>query len=139
LRKICKFAAENDKVFGFNLSAPFVLEFYSEDVKFAIEHSDYVFCNEHEASSYAKMHNLDSEDRIGAAKHIASSKKVNQKRQRVSIITVGSLPVIIAIGQPDSKEAEVHTVEVPKIDKDLLVDTNGAGDSFVGGFMAALS
>jgi adenosine kinase len=47
--------------------------------------------------------------------------------------------VIIAIGQTDNKEAEVHTVEVPKISKDLLVDTNGAGDSFVGGFMAALS
>jgi adenosine kinase len=108
-------------------------------VKFAIEHSDFVFCNEDEASAYAKLHNLDPEDRIGAAKHIAGSKKVNQKRQRVSIVTVGCEPVIIAIGQPDNKEAEVHTVEVPKIAKDLLVDTNGAGDSFVGGFMAALS
>jgi sugar/nucleoside kinase (ribokinase family) len=28
---------------------------------------------------------------------------------------------------------------VPKIAKDLIVDTNGAGDSFVGGFFAALS
>ena len=28
---------------------------------------------------------------------------------------------------------------MPKIAKELLVDTNGSGDSFVGGFMAALS
>ena len=108
-------------------------------MKFAIEHADFVFCNEDEASAYAKMYDLDPTDRVGAAKHIAGSKKANQKRQRVSIITVGCEPVIIAIGQTDNKEAVVHTVEVPKISKDLLVDTNGAGDSFVGGFMAALS
>lgn len=85
------------------------------------------------------MFGLDPEDRIGAAKHIASGKKANSRRQRVSIITVGCEPVIVAIGQPDGKEPEVHTIEVPKISKDLIVDTNGAGDSFVGGFFAALS
>ena len=31
------------------------------------------------------------------------------------------------------------TVEIPKIPKELIKDTNGAGDSFVGGFLAALS
>lgn len=85
------------------------------------------------------MHDLNPEDRIGAAKHIASGKKANQKRQRVSVITVGCEPVIVAIGQADGREPEVHTIEVPKIAKDLIVDTNGAGDSFVGGFFAALS
>lgn len=57
-----------------------MLQFYSDDVKFAIEHADFVFCNEDEASAYAKMYNLDPEDRVGAAKHIASSRKANQKR-----------------------------------------------------------
>jgi adenosine kinase len=31
----------------------------------------------------------------------------------------------------------MHTIEVPKIPKEQIVDTNGAGDSFVGGFLAA--
>lgn len=31
----------------------------------------------------------------------------------------------------------MHFVDVPKIEKELIVDTNGAGDSFVGGFLAA--
>ena len=85
------------------------------------------------------MFDLNPEDRIGAAKHIVNSKKANSRRPRVSIITCGCEPVIVVIGQPDSKEPEVHTIDVPKISKDLIVDTNGAGDSFVGGFFAALS
>lgn len=30
------------------------------------------------------------------------------------------------------------TREVPSVEKDQIVDTNGAGDSFVGGFFSAL-
>jgi hypothetical protein len=39
-----------------------------------------VFCNEDEAAAYAKMYNLNPEDRVGAAKHIASGKKANNRR-----------------------------------------------------------
>lgn len=31
----------------------------------------------------------------------------------------------------------MFTQEVPALEKDLIVDTNGAGDSFVGGFFSA--
>lgn len=34
--------------------------------------------------------------------------------------------------------AEIETIELEKIDKSTIVDTNGAGDSFVGAFFAAL-
>jgi len=30
-------------------------------------------------------------------------------------------------------------VDVPALDRELIVDTNGAGDSFVGGFFASLA
>jgi len=39
-----------------------------------------VFCNEDEAAAYAKMYDLNPEDRVGAAKHIASGKKANNRR-----------------------------------------------------------
>jgi len=52
-----------------------------------IEHADYVFCNEDEGSAYAKVVGIAEHDRVAAAKHIASSKKSNQHRPRVSIIT----------------------------------------------------
>ena len=31
---------------------------------------------------------------------------------------------------------EIKEIEVPKIEADKLVDTNGAGDAFVGGFLS---
>lgn len=37
-----------------------------------------------------------------------------------------------------AKGGHVTTYEVPSIDSSLIVDTNGAGDAFVGGFLAAL-
>jgi adenosine kinase len=67
-------------------------------VKFALEYSDFVFCNEDEAAAYNKMYGMEPEDRVAAAKHIVGGKKANTKRQRVSIITMGCDPVIIAIG-----------------------------------------
>lgn len=36
-------------------------------------------------------------------------------------------------------EPKVEYVDVPPVDKDRIVDTNGAGDSFVGGFFASLA
>ncbi len=48
LRQVAALCANNDKPFGFNLSACFVIQFYWEDVKYAIEHADFVFCNEDE-------------------------------------------------------------------------------------------
>jgi len=77
LRKICHFAAEHDKPFGFNLSAVFLLQFEAENIKYAIEHADFVFCNEDEASAYNKLYDIATDDRVAAAKHIVASKKAN--------------------------------------------------------------
>ena len=39
----------------------------------------------------------------------------------------------------DTTKVVISSEVARKIAKDLIVDTNGAGDSFVGGFFAALS
>lgn len=108
-----------------------------DSVMRCIEHADYVFCNEDEGSTYAKIVGIAEHDRVAAARHIAESKKANSKRPRVSIITQGSEPVIVA--SHDGKDTKVFEVAIPKIDSSLIVDTNGAGDSFVGGFLAAVA
>jgi len=137
LKKVCEFATEHDKPFAFNFGAVFLLLIAKDSVLKCIEHADYVFCNEDEGSAYAKVVGIDEKDRVGAARHIAESKKANTKRPRVSIITQGSDSVIVATN--DGKDTKVFEVEVPKIDKSLIVDTNGAGDAFTGGFLAALA
>merc|ERR1712107_687855 len=56
-----------------------------------------------------------------------------KSRKRTVVITQGADPTIVAING--------HVKEYPIIalPKESLVDTNGAGDAFVGGFLAALS
>lgn len=136
--KLCQFASENNKPLGFNVSALFVIQFYMEAVKRTIKHADYVFCNEDEGSAFAQAEGLEASDRVGVAKLLASYEKVNQERPRVVIITQGKEPTIVATGVP-GQEARVDLVEVAPIDQSLIIDTNGAGDSFVGGFFASLS
>jgi adenosine kinase len=60
------------------------------------------------------------------AKAISELPKKNSQRKRVVVITQGSDPTVLAITGQDLKEFAVK--------KPLeIVDTNGAGDSFVGG------
>ena len=69
---------------------------------------------------------------------IAKSKKVNTQRPRVVIISQGAKPVIVATYQ-EGKTEDITEVEVPAIPSDQIVDSNGAGDSFTGGFLARLA
>ena len=51
--------------------------------------------------------------------------------QNLQVITQGKEPTIVAKG------GKVTTYDVPPVDPSDIVDTNGAGDAFVGGFLAA--
>lgn len=64
-----------------------MLAIAKDSVMRCIEHADYVFCNEDEGSAYAKIVGIDEKDRVAAARHIAESKKINEKRPRVVVIT----------------------------------------------------
>merc|ERR1711957_410271 len=109
LQKVMQQANDEDKPMLFNISAVFLVDFFKDQTMFCIEHADYV--------------------RTEAAKHIAKSKKANQKRPRFAIVTQGSDQVIIAEHDPATPDADVKVshVEVPKIDSALIIDTNGAG------------
>jgi len=52
LLEVGKFASDNDVPFGFNLSAVFLIQFFSETVLAALEHADFVFANEDEADAF---------------------------------------------------------------------------------------
>merc|ERR1712228_957961 len=53
--------------------------------------------------------------------------------KRKVVITQGCDPTVVVIN------GVVTKYPVIKLDADKIVDTNGAGDAFVGGFLAALS
>jgi len=131
LKIVAEHALANNKTFCLNLSAPFIIDFFGDQVATALEYADYLFCNESEAAAYGKKHGL-GEDLKEVALKIAASPKKNSARPRTVIFTQGSSSTIVAC----NGKVEEYAVEL--LPKEQLVDTNGAGDAFVGGFLAGL-
>ena len=123
--------AKKNKIFGLNLSAPFIVEFFGEQLAQALQYADFLFANESEAAAYAKKNEL-SEDLKELALAVAASPKKNSSRPRTVIFTQGSKSTIVACN------GVVQEFAVEPLAKEQLVDTNGAGDAFVGGYLSQL-
>lgn len=54
MKQVTHYCAENDKPFLFNIAATWILHTNYDDIMDAIEHSDFVFCNEDEGSLMAE-------------------------------------------------------------------------------------
>ncbi|ODV95733.1 hypothetical protein PACTADRAFT_2047 [Pachysolen tannophilus NRRL Y-2460] len=131
-------AAKTNKVFALNFSAPFIPQFFKDPLDQVIPYTDYVICNESEADSYAKSHDLDTTDLKEIAKSIAKLTKVNTKRDRVVIFTQGLDPTLSVTYKIEKNEFEIKEYPVHPLETSKIVDTNGAGDAFAAGFMAGL-
>mmetsp|Transcript_8827 Transcript_8827/g.16656 ORF Transcript_8827/g.16656 Transcript_8827/m.16656 type:complete len:348 (+) Transcript_8827:352-1395(+) len=128
---IAEHALQENKTFCLNLSAPFIIDFFGDAVATAIPYADFLFCNESEAEAYAKKHGL-GEDLKEVALKVAALPKKNENRPRTVIFTQGSKSTIVAY------DGVVTEYDVEPLAKEKLVDTNGAGDAFVGGFLSEL-
>eukprot|EP01098_Paradermamoeba_levis_P002846 TRINITY_DN1353_c0_g1_i1.p1 TRINITY_DN1353_c0_g1~~TRINITY_DN1353_c0_g1_i1.p1 ORF type:complete len:339 (-),score=126.92 TRINITY_DN1353_c0_g1_i1:79-1095(-) len=124
-----KHATQHNKYFAVNISAPFIAEFYSEPLATAIFYADIVISNETEAEAYGKKHGIEGKLEDVAAK-ISALPKSNASRKRMVIITQGAHATLVYDGEKH------HTFHPLKLDASKIVDTNGAGDSFVGGFLS---
>uniref|UniRef100_A0AAQ5YNV8 Adenosine kinase n=1 Tax=Amphiprion ocellaris TaxID=80972 RepID=A0AAQ5YNV8_AMPOC len=82
-----------------------------------------------EAATFAKELGFETDDIAEIAKKTQNLPKENTKRQRVVVFTQG---------KDDAVATKVTMFPVVDIDQNDIVDTNGAGDSFVGGFLSAL-
>ncbi len=94
--------------------------------------ASFVFGNETEAEAWGATHEQPAGASISDIAIAMSSQPFTGTGPRTVVITQGAKPTLIAQGG-----ALLHTVEVPPVEN--IVDTNGAGDAFVGGFLAALS
>jgi len=128
--KVAKNCAARDKTYCINLSAPFLCQFFKDQMASVLPFTDIVFGNETEAAAYAEFNNIETRDVAEIAKKIAMLPKENGSKGRLVVITQGEGPVIAV------DKGEVKTFPVSPLDKTEIVDTNGAGDAFVGGFLA---
>ncbi|KAL9651826.1 hypothetical protein ABK040_000174 [Willaertia magna] len=129
---VAEHALQNNKVFSFNLSALFIINFFNEVLMKVIPYTDYLFGNEDEAKEFAKTLKLDTTDVGEIAAKVSLLEKKNDKRKRYVVFTQG--PDDVCIGY----DGKCTKIPVKKIPKEQIVDTNGAGDSFVGGFLSFL-
>lgn len=140
IEKLGKHAAETNKVFAMNFSAPFIPQFFKDPLDAAVLYTDFVIANESEAAAYAESHGLDvkSDDVVGIAKAIAKLPKANTQRPRTVVFTQGLDPTVTVSYNAGSDSFEVNEYKVREVSVDKIADTNGAGDAFASGFMAAL-
>jgi len=127
-----KYVSESNKILAWSVAAPFIAEYYLDKVKAVLPYVDYLVANETEAQTLLKQLGIEDKDEEIAMKTLSELPKVNNNRSRVIIFTHGPDPVRIY------HEGKLKVYPVPVLSKEVLVDTNGAGDAFFGGFLAGL-
>uniref|UniRef100_A0A8D0L6Y2 Adenosine kinase n=2 Tax=Sphenodon punctatus TaxID=8508 RepID=A0A8D0L6Y2_SPHPU len=118
--KVATQSSTHNKTFSLNLSAPFISQFYKEPLMKVMSYVDILFGNE------------TTEDIKEIARKAQALPKMNPKRQRIVVFTQGKDDTIMAT------ENEIRAFPVLISDQSEIVDTNGAGDAFVGGFLSQL-
>lgn len=131
--QIAKHAAEKNKPFTMSLSAAYICKDFLPQLLSVLPYVDVLFGNEEEAKAYAEAIDFKENDLEEIVKKIAGYEKVNSLRSRSVIITRGEHPIFVATGD------DFFTFPVNTIERNKIIDTNGAGDAFSGGFLAALA
>jgi len=134
IMRVATHACENGKTFMMNLSAPFIMQVppFLAALLAALPYVDILFGNESEALTFAQSQSWDTKDVKEIALKIAAMPSAQGKPSRTVVITQGCDPTIVA------RDGAVSEYGVIPLAKEDLVDTNGAGDAFVGGFISQL-
>jgi len=123
-------ACKNNKPFLFNLSAPFLIQFFWDGkMETVLKYADIVFANEDEAATLGKKLEWGTDLTVIASK-LAAYPKENKNRPRIVVFTQGAKATIVF------SEGKIATYTPLYCPPEEIVDTNGAGDSFVGGFLS---
>ncbi|KAJ1980088.1 adenosine kinase [Dimargaris xerosporica] len=127
----------NHKTFMMNVSAPFTPQFYKDTWEQVLPYVDVLFGNETEAEAWANSFGFehDPKDVKATALRIANAPKKNPAKPRMVVFTQGSEPTILAVAG-HSTIADVKTFAINPVPAKDIVDTNGAGDAFVAGFLS---
>lgn len=132
---LAEHAAATNKQFLLGLSAGFIPEFFKDQLAQIMPYTDFVFGNENEAETWARVNGLAKDTSIAdIAKAISNIEKANKQRARTVIITQGTNPTLVAVAGQEN----IQSYPVLPVDPKLICDTTGAGDAFAAGFLAGV-
>lgn len=144
--EVAKAASAAGKTVVLNLSAPFIAQFFKVQLEELLPHVDILIGNESEAAAYAEASGLGQATLAEIATTLAVLPKSNASRPRVVVITQGADSTLVASSSPSTSAANLKPEDanpkvypVPKLADDKIIDTNGAGDMFAGGFLGAVA
>ncbi|KAG4962598.1 hypothetical protein JHK82_039288 [Glycine max] len=103
------------------------IDLHDEPFCYLYLYMDYIFGNETEARTFSKAQGWEE-----TTLEISHLPKASQKHKRITVITQGADPVSVA------EDEKIKLYPMILLPKDKLVDTNGAGDAFVGGLLSQL-
>jgi len=121
-------AKQNNKKFILNLSAPFVIDAFGDNLKQVLPFAHIVVGNEFEAAAIGAGFSL-GDDIKEIAKNL-STYLVEEGSSRTVIFTQGNGNTIIF------ENGQLQEFEPISIEKEDIVDVNGAGDCFMGGYLS---
>ena len=125
------------QTFVLNFSAPFIAQLFTRQLQDIIPYTDVIIGNEAEAEAWASATRTPGlpRDLPAIARSIALLPKSNPSHPRTVIFTQGAREtVMVTSDEPDNPQF----FPVNLLRDDQIVDTNGAGDAFAGGFVGAL-
>ncbi|XP_057665181.1 uncharacterized protein LOC130899324 [Diorhabda carinulata] len=128
--ELAKVALANNRPFIMNLSAPFICQFHIKALSNALPYVDLLFGNESEAETLSESLKLGTKNIEEIALKLSNLPKENNNRKRIVIITQGVNPTIVAFN------GTIRKFPVKELSEEKIVDTNGAGDAFAGGFLS---
>lgn len=136
MKAVAEECSAKGKTYCLNLSAPFISEVppFKATMMELMPHVDVLFGNETEARAFAATENWGTEDLAEIATKIAAFPRSAGKegKERTVVITHGAEPTVVFT------EGKATTFPVLEVAKEAIVDTNGAGDAFVGGYLSQL-
>lgn len=132
-------ALKEGKTFACNLSAPFLLEVppFFESMKQVLPYVSIYFGNETEAATLSKVMGWGLDDVTDIAIKLAQCEN-KSARPRTVVFTQGGDPTVLVVADSSRVWSVDHYPVIP-IKADDILDTNGAGDAFVGGFLAGMA
>lgn len=128
-----KYSQNSDILLITNLNAPYIIKTYQKDITWMTSNADVIFGNRDEFEELATINGFESMDELFTDLFSTYSKGIQQK---IVVVTDGANDVLFYKGNERSNES--GSVNVPIVDKKEILDTTGAGDSFVAGFIYEL-